>query len=208
MSDRQGGFNCSKVIFVDAGNTSDIYQCVNFAREYGLDIKKVLQSIVISRSFTIYQLTNMIINELPKLILQFSDADAKVIIIIGDLLSMFVNEPQIQIKEADSLLRQITNAIRKMMSSYNNILFVISLCCNSNTRTTTTTTRYARLILQRIDKCIEITREGNHKEKEKNKNNNLSINITIKEDNMNHYNKKQHYKLLLQERMLHLVSYK
>src|SRR5918911_547934 len=85
MSDRQGGFNCSKVIFVDAGNTSDIYQCVNFARQYGLDIKKVLQSIVVSRSFTIYPLANVIINELPKLILQFSDADvnAKVIIVIG-----------------------------------------------------------------------------------------------------------------------------
>ena len=50
MSNRQGGFNCSKVIVVDAGNTSDVYRCVNFAREYGLDIKKVLQSIVVSRS--------------------------------------------------------------------------------------------------------------------------------------------------------------
>jgi hypothetical protein len=28
MSNRQGGFNSSKVIFVDAGNTSDVYQCV------------------------------------------------------------------------------------------------------------------------------------------------------------------------------------
>ena len=89
MSNRQGGFNSSKVIFVDAGNTSDIYQCVNFARQYGLNIKKVLQSIVVSRSFTIYQLANMIINELPKVIEQFAETR---VIIISDLLSMFINE--------------------------------------------------------------------------------------------------------------------
>jgi hypothetical protein len=108
MSNRHGGFNSSKTIFVDAGNTSDVYQCVNFARQYGPNIRKVLQSIVVSRPFTIYQLANTIINELPDVIEQFSGA--RVIIIIGELLSMFVNEPQIQIKEAESLIRQIINA--------------------------------------------------------------------------------------------------
>jgi hypothetical protein len=50
-----------KVIFIDAGGgkSSDIYQCVNLARQYyGLDIKKVLQSIVVTRAFTIYQLAD------------------------------------------------------------------------------------------------------------------------------------------------------
>jgi hypothetical protein len=32
LSKRQGGFGSPSVIFVDAGNCSDIYQCVNFAR--------------------------------------------------------------------------------------------------------------------------------------------------------------------------------
>jgi energy-converting hydrogenase Eha subunit E len=194
MSNRQGGFNSSKVIFVDAGNTSDIYQCVNFARQYGLNIKKVLQSIVVSRSFTIYQLANMIINELPKVIEQFSGAK---VIIIGELLSMFVNDPQVQIKEAELLIRQIINAIIKLCT-YNNILCVISFCSNNNiTRT------YARLILQRIDKCIEITRRGSNDKKNKN-NNDLSIDIKIKKDKNNH--SKQQYSVLLQEKMLHLVS--
>ena len=68
MSNRQGRFNSSKVILVDAGNTSDVYQCVNFARQYRLNITKVLQSIIISRSFTIYQLASIIINEPSKVI--------------------------------------------------------------------------------------------------------------------------------------------
>jgi hypothetical protein len=54
MSKRQGGFESTNVIFIDAGNNSDVfYQCVNFTRQYGLDIKKVLQSIMITRAFTI-----------------------------------------------------------------------------------------------------------------------------------------------------------
>jgi hypothetical protein len=35
------------IIFIDAGNDLDIYQYVNFARQYRLDIKKFLQSIVV-----------------------------------------------------------------------------------------------------------------------------------------------------------------
>jgi hypothetical protein len=59
------------IIFIDAGNDLDIYQYVSFARQYGLDIKKFLQNIVASRMFTIYQLANTIIYELPKLIIQY-----------------------------------------------------------------------------------------------------------------------------------------
>jgi Rad51 protein len=139
MSNRQGGFNSPKVILVDvAGNTSDIYQCVNFARQYGLNIKKTLQSIVVSRSFTIYQLANIIINELPKVLEQLSGAK---VIVIGNLLSLFVNDPQVQIKEAKSLIRQIANAV-KMYTYNSNILCVISFCSSNNTK------MYARLILE------------------------------------------------------------
>jgi Rad51 len=186
MSNRQGGFNSSKVIFVDAGNTSDVYQCVNFARQYGLNIKKVLQSIVVSRSFTIYQLSNTIINELPNVIEQFSGAK---VIIISELLSMFVNDPQVQIKEAESLIRQIINAVRKLCT-YNNILCVISFCSNNDI-----TKMYARLILQRIDKSIEITRRDNTDKKNRN-DNELSIEIRIRKDKNNH-SKQHQYSILL-----------
>ena len=50
-----------KIIFIDAGGgkSSDIYQCENLARQYyGLNIKKVLQSMVVTRAFTIYQLAD------------------------------------------------------------------------------------------------------------------------------------------------------
>ena len=62
------GLNYSKIIAIDAGNCTDVYQFVDFARQYGLAVKKVLQNIVVSRVFTIYQLAHLIIFELPKII--------------------------------------------------------------------------------------------------------------------------------------------
>ena len=74
----------SKIIVIDAGNCSDVYQIVNFAHQYGLDVKNVLQNIMVSRVFTIYQLAYLIIYELPRIIEQLSsDRKNNVIVIYG-----------------------------------------------------------------------------------------------------------------------------
>ena len=64
----------SSLIFVDTGegNSSDIYQCVILARQYGLRIKKLLQSIIVSAAFTIHQIANIIIYHLHNVIQQFN----------------------------------------------------------------------------------------------------------------------------------------
>ena len=64
----------SSPIFVDTGegNSSDIYQCVILARQYGLRIKKLLQSIIVSAAFTIHQIANIIIYYLHNVIQQFN----------------------------------------------------------------------------------------------------------------------------------------
>ena len=123
MSKRHGGFESTNVIFVDAGggSCSDIYQCVNFARQYGLDIKKVLQSIMVTRAFTIYQLADLIIYQLPKIIQQFNDK--VIVVIIADLLNLFTCDPNIDLDEAISLIKEIINSIRKTLD---NILVVVS----------------------------------------------------------------------------------
>jgi hypothetical protein len=107
LSERHGGFGSSHVIIIDAGNQSDIYQCVTFARQYGLDIKDILRRIVVSRAFTIYQLVGLITNELPKVVRRFNTK----VLIIPDMLHMFI-DTQIRIDEARSLLKEITNSLR------------------------------------------------------------------------------------------------
>ena len=86
LPESHGGIGSPNVIIIDDGNSSDIYSCVNFARQYGLDIKDILKRIIVSRPFTIYQLANLVTYELPNVIRKF---DTK-IIIISDILRMFL----------------------------------------------------------------------------------------------------------------------
>ena len=164
----------AKVIFIDAGgknNSSDsFYRCVNFARQYGLDIKKVLQSIVISRAFTIYQLADLIIYELPRVIQQL---EAKVIL-ISDLLNMFVCDPQIKIEEGERMIKEIIDSLRKISTTTNNTLIVVSLYHHHHHHYSSFSSSYLyeKILLPRFDKCIEITNN-----KKKKVNNVLDIKI-------------------------------
>ncbi|MDQ3977252.1 MAG: hypothetical protein M3264_12075 [Thermoproteota archaeon] len=122
MSKRQGGFESQSVIFIDAGNCSDIYQCVNFARQYGLDIQKVLDSIIVSRPINIHQLGGLLINELDTTtILQRFGAK---LVVISDILKMFVQDSQIDQDEARWLVKEIAKSLRNLSSQ---IMVVISV---------------------------------------------------------------------------------
>jgi len=98
------------LIFVDTGegNSSDIYQCVNFARQYGLYIKKLLQSIIVSKEFIIYQITNIIIYHLPNVIQQFN---AKVEPFLTDALYMSLTLSQQKL--IDLLIDQLDSSSYK-----------------------------------------------------------------------------------------------
>ena len=74
------GSDYSKPLTIDAGNCSNIYQFVDFARQYGLEIKNVLRGIVGSRVFTIYHLTYLVIHKLPKIIEQFSSRNKLIVV--------------------------------------------------------------------------------------------------------------------------------
>ena len=117
---RHGGFGSPSVIFIDAGNCSDIYQCVSFIRQYGLDQQKTLDRIIVSRPFTIHQLASLIINEV-ELMLQRTDAR---LVVISELLRMFVQDPQIDPDEARWLVKEIARSLRKLASQ---VLVVVSL---------------------------------------------------------------------------------
>jgi hypothetical protein len=108
---RRGGLE-SSVLFIDAGNNSDVYQCVNFARQCGLDTAKVLGSIVVSRAFTIYQLAGLLLHELGPAVQKF----APKLVVISGLLAMFTEDPQVDGEEARRLLKEMMAAVKKMAS--------------------------------------------------------------------------------------------
>jgi hypothetical protein len=138
------------VVIVDAGNSLDFYQFVEFIRQYGLDIKETLQRIVVSRAFTIHQLTNLIINELPNIVRQLDTC----IVIVLDLLHMFTHDPNIDRKEAKLLIKESVTAIRKIAISSSRTRCVVSW--NSNNQSSL----YTKIILPIFDKYIQVTSFG------------------------------------------------
>ncbi|MGB8161064.1 MAG: hypothetical protein WCE93_13030 [Nitrososphaeraceae archaeon] len=60
------GVDTENVIVIDADNSSSPYHYVSIAREYGLHHRNVIHRVLISRQFTIYQVTNTVIYDLPE----------------------------------------------------------------------------------------------------------------------------------------------
>ena len=138
------GSDYSKTIAIDAGNCSNIYQFVDFARQYGLEVKKALQNIVGSRVFTIYQLADLIIHELPKIIQELSPRNK--LIVVYDLLHLFVFDPHIDKVDAKRLIKEIARSLRKL--SKDRLVIVSFSHCNHE---------FEKSLLPIIDMRIEIT---------------------------------------------------
>jgi hypothetical protein len=157
---RQEGFSLSStsssppllpyVVIVDAGNSLDFYQFVEFIRQYGLDIKETLQRIVVSRAFTVHQLTNLIISELPNIIKPLETC----LIIVPDLLHMFTHDPNIDPKEATYLIKEIISAIRKIATPSSQTRCVVSWNYHYQSSS------YNKILLPIFDKYIQVTSFG------------------------------------------------
>jgi hypothetical protein len=105
-----GGINAENVIVIDADNSSSPYMYVDIARQYGVHHRNLLHKVLVSRQFTIYQLTHTIIYDLPKRIKLYKP---KVVVVSG-LLDQFYHDPYIRTAEAESLISQIVTALDKI----------------------------------------------------------------------------------------------
>jgi len=85
-----GKMNLNKNLFIlDCGNRTDVYQYVDFIRQYGLDIKKTLRRIIISRAFSVHQLTDSIVCEAP-IFIQKYNLNLIILLLIGIVLTKIV----------------------------------------------------------------------------------------------------------------------
>ena len=141
MPRRHGGLAAGRVVCIDAGNCTNLYQCVSFARQYGMEVGSILKSIVVSRVFTIYQLAGLVVRRLQEIIRWF---DAK-LVVISDLLKMFTDEPQVRYREARYLIQEIMRAIDRLPKD---ILVIVSLYDYQN--------KYDKLVLPGFSKRLEI----------------------------------------------------
>ena len=151
MPKKYGGFRGdSKVFILDAGNCTDVYQFVDFMKQYGLDIKKSLSKIMISRVFTVYQLTHFLKYELLKII----HKNRTDVVMIPDLLAMFTKEPDINHREIEFLLRDIRGLLKEV-SSKHKVLLITSISLTHNKLSPKVIVLRNKL-LGMFNKCIKV----------------------------------------------------
>jgi hypothetical protein len=102
LPNQLGGLGTS-VVFVDGGNTFRLYQVSRIARLHQLDPAQVLKHISISRAFTAYQITSVILDRLKETTNKYK---AK-LVIISDIAGLYLDK-DIPAEEAKKVFSQIT----------------------------------------------------------------------------------------------------
>jgi hypothetical protein len=107
---REKGCPDSTVVLIDGGNRSDLYLFSSFAKLYGVAPKKALRRVVTSRAFTPYQLANLVVEELPKVVDEYG---AKMVV-LSDVLGVLSDETEVDEDEAKRLAGAVRLGMEKV----------------------------------------------------------------------------------------------
>jgi len=118
----------SNVVFVDGGNTFRLYQVARLARLYQLDPKQALERIYISRAFTAYQMTALILKKLKETVKHYNAKLA----IISDIAGFFLDK-DVPEDEAKRVYSQVT-AYLSSFARENQIVLVATYPSHQETR--------------------------------------------------------------------------
>jgi len=117
----EGGLD-SSAVFIDGGNIFDPYIISDTARQLSLDPEETLRKIWISRAFTSYQLTALIIEELPRIL----DQEGSKLVVISDIASLYC-DPDIGTSEAKTTFNCVTLFLWNLLREKDLILVATSL---------------------------------------------------------------------------------
>jgi len=124
----QLGGLASNVIFIDGGNTFRLYQVARLAQLHQLNPKEVLERIYISRAFTAYQMTSLIMEKLKETVKRY---DTK-LVVISDIAGFFLDR-DIPGEEARRVFSQVT-AYLSTFAKENQLILIATYPPHQDTR--------------------------------------------------------------------------
>ena len=147
----------SNTVFIDGANTFRLYHITRLARLHQLDPKQALDRIYISRAFTAYQMTSLILRKLEDAV---KNCDSK-LVIVSDIAAMFLDK-DVEDEEAKRIYSQVTTRLSSfarenqviVVSTYpphqdspRNIYLQMMTCGRANVVITLRQTKYSREII-------------------------------------------------------------
>ncbi len=122
----------SSVVFIDGGNSFRLYNIARLAQLHQLDPQKVLGNIFISRAFTVYQLTSLIMEKLDETVKNYN---AKVVV-ISDISGFFLAN-NIPADEAQRIYSQIVTYLSNFARKHQIVLIATYLPYENSKRNLT-----------------------------------------------------------------------
>jgi Rad51 protein len=143
---KEAGGCDSTVVLVDGGNRSDLYLFSSYAKLYGVSPRKALRRVVTSRAFTMYQMADLVVNELARVVDEYG---AKVVV-LSDALGMLGEESGLREDEA----RRLAGAVRRGLDEVRKERKVLAFL------TLVTKTPYDRVIVDSADVVVGLEGSG------------------------------------------------
>ena len=126
-----GGFE-TKVVFIDAANSSSLSNILQAAEQQQIDPKTALGNVVNLRAYTAYRLTSLIMEELEETV---AVSNAK-IVVVSDIVCPFLND-NIDDQEAKAVYSQIMANLASFAKRHRIIIVATYLPHESNRRNNT-----------------------------------------------------------------------
>jgi hypothetical protein len=114
----RGGLD-SSTVFVDGGNTFNPYLIAEIARSHSLDSRAVLEKVYVSRAFTAYQLSSLILEKLESALKRRRAG----LLIVSDVTSLFLDRDLPKV-EARELFMKVCVKLSEIASEKQAIIFV------------------------------------------------------------------------------------
>lgn len=143
---KEAGGSDSSVVLIDGGNRSDLYLFSSYAKLYGVAPRKALRRVVTSRAFTMYQMADLVVNGLGKVVDEYG---AKVVV-LSDVLGMLNEESGLREDEA----RRLAGAVQRGLEDVRREKKVLAFM------TLVTKTPYDRVITDRADVLVGLEESG------------------------------------------------
>jgi hypothetical protein len=119
----------SNVVFIEGGNTFRLYKITRLAQIHQLNPRQVLEHLFISRAFTTYQLTSLILDKLEETVQKYN---AK-LVVISDIGGFFLDN-DIPHEEAQRVYSQILSYLSSFAKKNQIILIATYLPYSDNKR--------------------------------------------------------------------------
>ena len=119
----KGGLD-SSTIYVDGGNSFNPYEISAIAQEFGSDPKSTLERVFVSRAFTAYQLSAIVLETLEDALKRYRSK----LVLISKITSLFLDR-DVPTKEALGIFRKMISHLADLALRRN--IIVVATCSDS-----------------------------------------------------------------------------